>query len=232
MSVELDVKSFKYVLELFQKFDSHLKCYVTPQQLSFIHMRQYDLIEYSIRFNFEQIQEHTKTFAINICDWLNALKALKNGERANINVIDFILTAHCHWGKIKVFNQEIDESFETVINSGKDKFVLPFDSFSTIVTQFAKSKMLYLQSVNNLLIFTDDDQKNIISVTNLHSDVNRNIPETAFDCSLVSNSLLEGILVPSVFLSFERDSPLHVEYDFFFQNKLRFVIAPILEDPL
>lgn len=223
MSIEIDVNNFVEVLKVYQSHQEHVNCYLTKNQISFLRFGQYDLIEYSISLSTIVINK-PKTFKILISDWISALKKC---QRAIINVIDFILVAHSSWGKIKVFSEEIVDSFDNIIPSCGKKFVLSIDALTTITDHLKNSKIIYIQSQNNVLIFTDDYQRNIISVPNENLIT---IKETAFDCALVSNCLLNNSTSPYVALSFGKNSPLHIEYEFFFQNKLRFIIAPIIEE--
>lgn len=237
-SVEIDVSKFIPVLEKFQNNGDFVDCFVMDNNVHFVHLGQFDLIEYTINAinainSIQQLQEETNnkptSFEIKISDWLSALRLC---NRATISIPDLTLIAHCSWGKIKVFNRKITQTSHTshtTIDSASDKFSIPLEAFKSVVNHLKPSKLIYLQALNNFLIFTDDDQKNVISIP---VDLPFNIPEVAYDYNLISNCNCNCLTSMSlcVLMSFAKDAPLHVEFEYFFQNKLRFVIAPIIED--
>jgi hypothetical protein len=222
MSVEIDVHNFIPVLEKCQNYGDFIDCFVQDNKFNFVHIRQYDLIEFTICFSNESFIKPS-SIEIKISDWLSALKLCK---RATITLSDLTLIARCSWGQIKVFNKKTDLKFDTIIESGSDKFGIPIEAFQSIVSHFKLSKLIYMRATKQSLIFTDEDQKNSITVP---TDLSLDVPEVAYDCNLISNCLLPSVS-PCVFLSFKKDAPLHIEFDYFFQNKLRFVIAPIIEE--
>lgn len=222
----IDSKRLIEILKFFKKTKSsssdEITTSVRKDGIFMSQMTNYFLIEYRINCSIET--PHLGTYQVNLSDWISALTDCIS---AFIRTTDFSLHAIHQWGEIEVIhaintrNTEINES---TIPIPQYLFKIPSDA---LVNSFNRinSKLITLNCFPKMFKLSDENRTFCVKID---SNCHKEIQETTFDRDMIKDCLIFDQTLVGIY--FEHNEPLHLEFDLFFQNKLRFVFAPVVSE--